>query len=142
MNLPETLNLPPLTLEELLMERHVAAKMGHDTQQIMEQGWYTNAKGQTVDIRALRDAATHGSVTYQPGETPPVGAPRHAHVHTYMHNQTTLAVAEARVAQGYRVAIFNFASATSPGGGWLDGARAQEESLARSSTLIGKPKKR
>ena len=136
MNVPEKLDLPTLTLKELLMERNVAAKMGHDTQQIMEQGWYTNALGQTVDIRALRDAATHGSVTYQPGETPPVGAPRHSHVHTFMYNQTTLAVAEARVAQGYRVAIFNFASATSPGGGWLGGARAQEESLARSSTLV------
>lgn len=136
MNVPETLNLPALTYDELLMERNVAAKMGHETQQITEQGWYTTPNGQTVDIRALRDAATHGSVTYQPGETPPVGAPRHAHVHTFMHNQTTLAVAEARVAQGYRVAIFNFASATSPGGGWLGGARAQEESLARSSTLV------
>ncbi len=136
MNVPEKLDLPTLTLKELLMERNVAAKMGHDTQQIMEQGWYTNAHGQMVDIRALRDAATHGRLSYQPGEPPPVGAPRHTHVHTFMHNQTTLAVAEARVAQGYRVAILNFASAISPGGGWLDGARAQEESLARSSTLV------
>lgn len=61
MNVPEKLNLLTLTLDELLMQRHVAVKMGHDTQQITEQGWYTNAKEQTVDIRALRDAATHGA---------------------------------------------------------------------------------
>jgi len=35
-----------------------------------------------------------------------------------------------------RVGILNFASAKNPGGGFLGGSRAQEESIARSSTLF------
>jgi uncharacterized protein (TIGR02452 family) len=136
MQSPQKLTLPILTLDDLLMPRHVAAMMGHESQTIAEQGWYTNPREQQVDIRAMRDAATQGKVSYRPGDDPLVGAPRYTQVPTFVYNQTTLAVAAARVAQGYRVAILNFASATTPGGGWLNGALAQEESLARSSALV------
>ena len=48
---------------------------------------------------------------------------------------TTLAGISMLAAEGYSPLALNYASAKNPGGGFLGGARAQEESLARSSGL-------
>ena len=50
-------------------------------------------------------------------------------------SETTLAAAKRLNKQYGSVAILNFASAKNPGGGFLKGSSAQEESIARSSSL-------
>lgn len=52
---------------------------------------------------------------------------------TVMHGSTIEAILTYR--EGLKTAVLNFASAKNPGGGFMGGAIAQEESLARSSSL-------
>lgn len=55
---------------------------------------------------------------------------------TTVENISTVDAIRKMAAQGKRqIGVLNFASAKNPGGGFLNGAMAQEESLAASSTL-------
>jgi uncharacterized protein (TIGR02452 family) len=118
------------------LNRNQRAQMAQETLQIFAQGHYLSPAGQHVDISATVAASVAGTCEYPPDHmvTLPHGLRgRHA-THIVVQNETTLAAAR-RLTVNHRTVALNFASARNPGGGFLSGSEAQEESLARSSSL-------
>jgi uncharacterized protein (TIGR02452 family) len=117
------------------MKRSTAGELGRETVRILEAGRYTNPAGQVVELADTIAGSVTGTCSYPPDAVLPRITPGDRSTHIEVENETTLAAAYRLVQQGHRPAALNFASARHPGGGFLGGARAQEESLARSSGL-------
>lgn len=112
-----------------------AAAIARDTLDVLRTGRYTNRAGATVHVAHLLDAAKAGTVSYPPDANLPSFTPSGTPTAFEVVNDTTLEAARKLVAEGFRPVALNFASARHPGGGFLGGARAQEESLCRASGL-------
>ena len=112
-----------------------AAEVARHTVEVVAAGRYTNRQGQKVAVRHLVEAAADGTVGYPPDASLPKVVPSARETAFEVVNDTTLAAARQLVAEGFTPVALNFASARHPGGGFLTGARAQEESLCRASAL-------
>ena len=128
-------------------ERRAIAK---STLEIIEAGHYTVGEVEH-DIRPQLDAMLSGTRYYAP-DSPLSRWPQPTSTSDHTRRQTTeISLVEISTLEGAhllsstpdtspegtrrRVGVLNFACAKYPGGGFQLGARAQEESIARSSTL-------
>lgn len=121
------------------MNRSQRTQMARQILEIIEQGFYESAAGRRIELADQIEKSIAHSKLYSPDELaslmlPPVNASGDTVFE--VKNATTLHAAHQLLesASG-KVLCLNFASAKNPGGGFLNGSEAQEESLARSSCL-------
>lgn len=114
--------------------------MGKDTVAIVDRGWYETERSGRVDISAAVRGCLDATKLFTPQDLDQLSTAvpsGNCQTTFVVANETSLSAARRLVVNNMcvKTLCLNFASAKNPGGGFLGGSQAQEESLARSSAL-------
>jgi uncharacterized protein (TIGR02452 family) len=117
--------------------------IARDTLEILKKGSYQMPGGERIELAAQLADCVKNTRCYNPEELEVLqdrvlAEPPGFSTTTFeVTDETTLQGCErvSAIFKDERIGVLNFASARHPGGGFLSGAQAQEESLARSSGL-------
>jgi uncharacterized protein (TIGR02452 family) len=137
------------------LSRDKRATIAQDTLDILNTGWYQASRSRRINLEEDIEFCVNNSILYEENDlnntakyastvdeteatsTTGAAAAAFSYPKFEVRHCTTLQAAQCLAEEmgEEHVGVLNFASAKNPGGGFRKGASAQEESLARSSSL-------